>query len=938
MTPVPIHTVTPAATPSAPPHASHAAPQPPGAPHAEPGTSPQHPHQESLDTIRNGLDHYPGGLTEPHPHDQQALVNAVPHDADGTPQRFPDPFGHWSQLQNDGGNQVPGRSNNCADCSRSFLETWYGNPQVSAPRTLDVDQHGNLDPWSPEHDANTNQIRWSGAGHTYAGTGSDPETPNRIASDLQQAGHGAAAIVQVDWPGGGGHAFNAVNHHGNIIWIDTQSGEVSHQPLHIPNAEHVWHIPLDANRNPLHPTPTPETGTSHHDSNNPQEGTGTPHPESDNSPHENNKASEPENSSDEPSKKTPDENTPHSDTETTPHNPPRTESDNHNGEDPSHAEPGPTHADTPKTDGPSTHHPSDTTHEPESGSPYTTDESKNRTESDGVRPPAHDAVQPSHAGTKTDETHPNAPHTSDPTPEHLPPSATERPGNVDARPITNDATHPASHAAPSAPTTDRDTPSATRHATTNEPSIAPSHRPPQEPTGQKPENGKKSVDSTEVTDTKKTSDHPYADPHSRGTSDTSGDSHSVTHDGPESDVSRTHEHPEGALSREYGIQPDALQQRLREQRDVHRVELDRVHHQLQRWTASGELAHVLQVTSGDRPHPGDPNGMRRFTRDQLSNHLDGFDRLSRGEQQAVVASLARLSLSFHQQHSVGRNPEPVTHPYRQPGESEPAPGTKDRGGKMSKQSLGVRLHRMAVNNLFRSAEFKKLPEDEAKAIRKNGPDFTDKNFAVLEVEGPPPHHEVTYIVDSSVPANTPGVSPRHSEKHLMDWLKRVDPDGTQYKPVGLYTEREPCGEGKGHARCSEVLLDKRLAGVPIHYSATYRQDPTGVHIRAAMIQDKTKALKTVDELSDQDVKQELERRTRERLIPNSPALPKNLKDISDLNAEAARRRLRSEVANEQDAIRKSTKTKEELAIVAEMNRHMEALDEIWGKLRPSLIN
>ncbi|NUP40106.1 MAG: hypothetical protein HOY76_24600, partial [Streptomyces sp.] len=157
---------------------------------------------------------------------------------------------------------VPGRSNNCADCSRSFLETWYGNPQVSAPRTLDTDEHGKPDYWSPEDNANDNQIRWAGAPHTYAGRGDDPHTPARIAWDLQQAGHGAAAIVQVGWPNnGGGHAFNAVNHHGDIIWIDTQTGDVSHNPLHISNAEHVWHIPLDANDNPLHPA-VPETEDS----------------------------------------------------------------------------------------------------------------------------------------------------------------------------------------------------------------------------------------------------------------------------------------------------------------------------------------------------------------------------------------------------------------------------------------------------------------------------------------------------------------------------------------------------------------------------------------------------------------------------------------------------------------------------------------------------
>ncbi|WP_406476041.1 toxin glutamine deamidase domain-containing protein [Streptomyces platensis] len=178
----------------------------------------------------------------------------MPRNEDGTPQRFANPFDSWAQLQNDGGNTVPGRSNNCADCSRSFLETWFGNPQVSAPRTPDTDKDGKPDTWSPERAANENQIRWSGAKHSYAGEGKDPNTAARIANDLLKAGHGSAAIVQVNWPKpqGGGHAFNAVNYHGKIVWIDTQTGQVSHDPIHISKATHAFYIPLDANRQPLH--------------------------------------------------------------------------------------------------------------------------------------------------------------------------------------------------------------------------------------------------------------------------------------------------------------------------------------------------------------------------------------------------------------------------------------------------------------------------------------------------------------------------------------------------------------------------------------------------------------------------------------------------------------------------------------------------------------
>ncbi|MBT2413087.1 hypothetical protein J7I94_21415 [Streptomyces sp. ISL-12] len=760
--PTALRTPAPAASPT---QATPTAPQAPGSP-TTPGspTPAQQPQQDSLQDIRADLDHSPGGLTPPDPADQQALTDAVPHNEDGTPQRFPDPFGPWTGLQNDGGPTVPGRSNNCADCSRSFLETWYGNPQVSAPRTPDTDPNGNPDTWSPETDANDNQIRWTGSTHTYAGPGGDPGTAAAIADTLQQAGPGSAAIVQVDWPGGGGHAYNAVNHNGTIVWIDTQSGQVSHQPLHIDQAAHVWHIPLDPDRNPIDTT-QPEA----------QDTAGT--------------------------------------TETT-----------HGAA--GHAESTPSHT--------------------------AQDDLANDTlEQGGESSPSETGVEDSSTGRSL-------------------------PGR----------------------------------------GVAPA-----EPSG-----------GTLTT----SADFP--DPHDRGVSDTSAQSRDVTADGPESDTSRTHESPESPQSREYGIEPDTLQGRLREERDVHRVELDRVHHQLDRWTQSGELARVLHVTAGTQPHPDGPSGMRSFTQAQLSANLTGFDRLSPGEQQAVVASLARLSLSFHQQHGVGRSPEVVTHPYRQPDEPAPEPGTKDRGAKLSKQSLGLRLHRMAVNTLFRGAEFKKLPEDEAKTLKKNGPDFTDKNFAVLEVQGPPPDHEVMYVADSSVPANTPGVSPRHSERHLMQWLERIDPQGDRYTPVGLYTEREPCGEGKGHARCSEVLQDKRLEGVPVHYSATYRQDPEGVAIRAAMLPQKAAAVSAVDNLSDQQVKETLEDRVRNRLVPNSPALPKNLATIESLSPGEARARLKSEISNEQDSIRKATKTDAEKAMAAEMTRHMEKLGQVWEALRPQLVN
>ncbi|MCC2278602.1 hypothetical protein LKL35_24705 [Streptomyces sp. ET3-23] len=195
------------------------------------------------------------GLKEPYAIDQVLLEDAVPKDAAGNFERFPDPTDRWARMQNDGGPTMPGRSNNCADCARSFMETWYGNPQVSAPRTWDLDAAGNLDRWSPERNGVTNAERWAGAGYRYAGEG---PAYAEVASELLRGGHGSSAYISVNWPQGGGHAFNAVNHRGRIYWVDTQDGSVSTYPLHH-GADGVWYIPLDANRRPILPLPPKPT-------------------------------------------------------------------------------------------------------------------------------------------------------------------------------------------------------------------------------------------------------------------------------------------------------------------------------------------------------------------------------------------------------------------------------------------------------------------------------------------------------------------------------------------------------------------------------------------------------------------------------------------------------------------------------------------------------
>ncbi|GHK06002.1 hypothetical protein SY2F82_77990 [Streptomyces sp. Y2F8-2] len=833
VTPVPIHTV-PHAPSSPPSQAGHATPPSPGAPHTQPGASPQqHPHQDSLNDIRNDLDHYPGGLTEPHPDDQQALVNAVPHNPDGTPQRFPDPFGHWSQLQNDGGNTVPGRSNNCADCSRSFLETWYGNPQVSAPRTLDVDEHGNPDPWSPEHNANANQIRWAGASHIYAGTGSDPHTPARIAWDLQQAGHGAAAIVQVSWPGGGGHAFNAVNYHGQILWIDTQSGDVSHQPLHIPSATGVWHIPLDANRNPIHPTQT-DTDTTHHESDEPQEGTDASHQGPDNSAQgdEGHKTLEPnvsDGTPDDVSGKNPD----HPETTPTAGKPSLTDTDGHTANSPSLARQDPTHAaDSPahgpahaeqglpradgtKPDERSARHPSDAMETPVSSPTRSSSESRDSNESDrGTARERGDAFASDHS-TRTDETHTAAPRTTDSTAEHEAPSPTHRAGDAETPTVTNNAPHTAA----GDPTADRSTPRQSpvanlRSASTSadHPTSGSANRP---VTGDAPPTGR------------------HTTPHHAPPTPVRDDHRAPAEPGAVSDhqkdpLAQTNQH------REHGMLPEQSQADLRSTHDVHTVDLDRLYSDLSEWGNTDQLRDLLRQC-------GPPGQLKGINKQTLIDTLrePPFRDLAEGQQGAVVAAISRLSLKFHAELGAGaldsnvQNPNdpsvrPLDHDEGSEKRERQEKGRESLSQRMKKKgtpSAGVLYHSgQAIGNPDRPALRKALGAEDFKALLENKGDWSRRNYATVEIFDPATQ-ETTYVSDSSLSMGRDWAEGVHSEPHILDYVNAINTqraEDQRIQLVSFYTEREPCGPALG-TDCSSFLGKHLPKDVKIYYGTPFRR-------------------------------------------------------------------------------------------------------------------
>ncbi|MFI6500974.1 toxin glutamine deamidase domain-containing protein [Nonomuraea typhae] len=165
----------------------------------------------------------PGGLAHPDPQIEQDLARAVPP---GT--RFPDPRGTWIRLINGGGAaDDPFRAGNAADCALAVLSTWHGEPAAAAPRLPEYDRIGR-----PLLTGETGGVarmeRWVGQRFECAGQGR--RAYPLIARRLAEAGHGAAAVLVVRWPGGGSHAWNAVNMTGEVIWVDAQRGHMAVEP------------------------------------------------------------------------------------------------------------------------------------------------------------------------------------------------------------------------------------------------------------------------------------------------------------------------------------------------------------------------------------------------------------------------------------------------------------------------------------------------------------------------------------------------------------------------------------------------------------------------------------------------------------------------------------------------------------------------------------
>ncbi|MDI9830810.1 toxin glutamine deamidase domain-containing protein [Streptomyces sp. KAU_LT] len=290
-------------------------------------------------------------------------------------------------------------------------------------------------------------------------------------------------------------------------------------------------------------------------------------------------------------------------------------------------------------------------------------------------------------------------------------------------------------------------------------------------------------------------------------------------DHPRDDPQRREHHrltePETVDSTHYGMLPMPDQQNLRQTNDVRQLDLDPVHQQLNRWldpvpNENGDGTRIPLVdalTACSPPRPDDPNHEPRILRhDDLAEILPGFADMHPGERGAVIASLARLSLNFHESHGVGASPEPQSdYPRRGPEQHAKANYAASQRDEAITEALKKHLGGVAASI-------------ENSGIHR--PDFTGRNYAAVEVYDPV-SKQISYVVDSSYP----GADNKHSEKNILDYLDTLNKqrdENTRHEPLSMYTDREPCGHGSGYANCAR-LLSRDMPGVDVFYGTGYRK-------------------------------------------------------------------------------------------------------------------
>ncbi|NKX88757.1 hypothetical protein HGA10_15740 [Nocardia coubleae] len=187
----------------------------------------------------------------------------------------------YGRLVNDGGPHVPGRSNNCLDCSLSALSSFYGVPQVSAPRWPDSLPDGTRDDRNGEVGGTARAAAWLGETPLHFGGVPIPAQFQALHDHVAAMGPGSSALLINTWqaykngipqfnPDGspeidGAHATVIVYPPGasGPVWWDPQSGQTfdTPPPAMVARSVALHFYPVDANGGMHHAGTSSHSGT-----------------------------------------------------------------------------------------------------------------------------------------------------------------------------------------------------------------------------------------------------------------------------------------------------------------------------------------------------------------------------------------------------------------------------------------------------------------------------------------------------------------------------------------------------------------------------------------------------------------------------------------------------------------------------------------------------
>ncbi|WP_433657921.1 toxin glutamine deamidase domain-containing protein [Nocardia sp. CA-128927] len=157
----------------------------------------------------------------------------------------------YGELINDGGSQWPGRNNNCIELALSALSSFHGDPQVGAPRWLDLLPDGRIDTNGETGGPDRAQRFLGGRWQTFDGPGMPiPEQFQSLQDWVKQMGPGSSALLVNSWhardPHTGEFLYNqdgtpvSLSSHATVIvyphgadgpvWWDPQAKTMSDSP------------------------------------------------------------------------------------------------------------------------------------------------------------------------------------------------------------------------------------------------------------------------------------------------------------------------------------------------------------------------------------------------------------------------------------------------------------------------------------------------------------------------------------------------------------------------------------------------------------------------------------------------------------------------------------------------------------------------------------